>query len=289
MLDHDTRSAGSASGAAPASSSVSSAALPNAQERALSLLAGLTERERKVFDLAVAGRRPPEVAAALDISDKAVKNLRAVVRSALGARTDADFVRIAAVAGLAISLPTGVSRCAPRRAQGGAQPSAQDPRSMPLEARFAALAPREREVFELVAKGYTTAQAADELGISPKTAEAHRQACREKLDAHTVAQFIAFAEAVGVDVGSPLPPGESATKLLGRLAHRERQVFELTAEGKTGAEVAKELGISIKTVESHALRASAKLCGVKRSGFAAVARAAVREAAATAQAEGAAS
>jgi DNA-binding NarL/FixJ family response regulator len=43
------------------------------------------------------------------------------------------------------------------------------------------------------------------------------------------------------------------------LSIRERQVLQLVAEGKTSKEVAKTLGISRKTVESHRTRIMEKL------------------------------
>jgi len=46
---------------------------------------------------------------------------------------------------------------------------------------------------------------------------------------------------------------------LDRLSRRERQVFELAAENKSNAEIAHELGISVKTVETHRLAVHKKL------------------------------
>ena len=43
------------------------------------------------------------------------------------------------------------------------------------------------------------------------------------------------------------------------LSHREREVLQLVAEGKTTKEIASVLGISVKTVESHRTRIMAKL------------------------------
>jgi len=44
-----------------------------------------------------------------------------------------------------------------------------------------------------------------------------------------------------------------------RLTPRERQVLQLVAEGKTTKEIAKALGVSIKTSESHRTRVMHKL------------------------------
>ena len=47
-----------------------------------------------------------------------------------------------------------------------------------------------------------------------------------------------------VDGGSASPPGR-------RLSDRERQVLRLTADGRATKEVARDLGVSVKTVETH--------------------------------------
>jgi DNA-binding NarL/FixJ family response regulator len=54
--------------------------------------------------------------------------------------------------------------------------------------------------------------------------------------------------------GHPMPQS-----LVESLSERERQVLRLTAEGKSGAEAASELGISAKTVESYRSRIKRKL------------------------------
>lgn len=162
-------------------------------------------------------------------------------------------------------------------------PSSAKDRALAL---LASLSPRQRQVFDLVVNGHTGEAAAAALGISIRTLETHRLAIRQKLDVHSLSQLRAFAEAAGVVVASLLPAGESPTRLIAQLGHRERQVFDLVVEGRTGAEIAAVLGISEKTVETHAGRVSRKLFGVLRSGFGTVARAAAREAAAR---EGAAS
>jgi len=44
-----------------------------------------------------------------------------------------------------------------------------------------------------------------------------------------------------------------------RLTSRERQVFQLIAEGKTNRNIAKQLGLSVKTVDTHRMRLMNKL------------------------------
>ncbi|MFZ0889974.1 MAG: response regulator transcription factor [Candidatus Binataceae bacterium] len=56
-----------------------------------------------------------------------------------------------------------------------------------------ALSRREREVLKLIAEGSTTKEVAARLGISPKTAQAHRENLKEKLDLHSTAAMVRYA------------------------------------------------------------------------------------------------
>jgi DNA-binding NarL/FixJ family response regulator len=58
---------------------------------------------------------------------------------------------------------------------------------------------REREVFELAAKGFTRSQLATELIISPATARTHLQKIMAKLDIHSQAELVALAAQCGLD------------------------------------------------------------------------------------------
>ena len=53
--------------------------------------------------------------------------------------------------------------------------------------------------------------------------------------------------------------GHSADDPYDRLTMRERQVFQLVAEGKTNREIAKELGLKIKTIDTHRTRLMRKM------------------------------
>jgi two-component system response regulator NreC len=53
--------------------------------------------------------------------------------------------------------------------------------------------------------------------------------------------------------------GVSAPRAGSDLTPRERQVLKLVAEGKSSPEIAKELGLSVKTIEGHRGRLMAKL------------------------------
>jgi len=55
------------------------------------------------------------------------------------------------------------------------------------------LAPREREVLQLVAEGKTSKEIAEILGVSVKTAESYRSHIMEKLDIHETAGLVRYA------------------------------------------------------------------------------------------------
>jgi DNA-binding NarL/FixJ family response regulator len=65
------------------------------------------------------------------------------------------------------------------------------PRDAP--ARPHDLSPRERDVLVLIAEGLTTKEIAARLGISVKTADAHRQGLMKRLGIHDVAGLVKFA------------------------------------------------------------------------------------------------
>jgi len=64
--------------------------------------------------------------------------------------------------------------------------------------RFDSLSAREREVFQLIAEGYSNKEAADLLHISPATVETHRAHIMEKLDLHSTAELVLCAVRKGV-------------------------------------------------------------------------------------------
>jgi DNA-binding NarL/FixJ family response regulator len=55
------------------------------------------------------------------------------------------------------------------------------------------LTPREREVLQLIAEGYTSKKIADILCVSVKTVQAHRASIMEKLDMHDRGDLIKYA------------------------------------------------------------------------------------------------
>lgn len=72
--------------------------------------------------------------------------------------------------------------------------------------QVARLTTREVEVLQLIAEGRANKQTADELGISIKTVEKHRQHVMEKLGIHDTASLTRYAIAAGI-VDGGLPAG----------------------------------------------------------------------------------
>ena len=62
-----------------------------------------------------------------------------------------------------------------------------------LQARFACLTPREREVLDMVVEGMSNKAIANSLGLSTKTVEVHRSRVMEKMHAHSVADLVKMA------------------------------------------------------------------------------------------------
>ena len=64
--------------------------------------------------------------------------------------------------------------------------------------RYDALSEREREVFQLVAEGYSSKEIAALLQISPATVETHRAHVMEKLALHSTAELVLYAVRKGI-------------------------------------------------------------------------------------------
>ena len=67
-----------------------------------------------------------------------------------------------------------------------------------IEDRYDSLSEREREVFQLVAEGYSGKEVASMLSISPATVETHRAHIMEKLDVHSTAELVLRAVRRGI-------------------------------------------------------------------------------------------
>lgn len=59
-------------------------------------------------------------------------------------------------------------------------------------ARLARLTPREREVLHLTCAGHTARAIGEQLGLSPRTVEAHRARCMTKLGVGSLAELVRF-------------------------------------------------------------------------------------------------
>jgi two-component system response regulator NreC len=57
---------------------------------------------------------------------------------------------------------------------------------------------RELEILALIARGYTSAQIAERLSLSPRTVEGHRANVMGKLDLHSRVELVEFAEQHGL-------------------------------------------------------------------------------------------
>lgn len=67
-----------------------------------------------------------------------------------------------------------------------------------LRCLVAGLTPRERQVFERVARGQLNKQIARELGTTERTIKAHRQKVKEKICAESLAELVLIAERLGL-------------------------------------------------------------------------------------------
>ena len=76
-----------------------------------------------------------------------------------------------------------------------------------IEARFAALTPREQQVCRLVAQGLLNKQAAFELGITERTIKVHRARVMQKLGVDSLADLVRLVERLGTaPTSSPSRP-----------------------------------------------------------------------------------
>ena len=118
-----------------------------------------------------------------------------VVTSAAG-RELLDAVR-AVAAGHVYVQPAAAPVLAGGWAQRAAGPAADAPGS-DAAARVAGLSQRERDVLELVARGYTLAQAGERLGISAKTVDTYKRRIAEKAGLADRADYVRVALELGL-------------------------------------------------------------------------------------------
>jgi FixJ family two-component response regulator len=67
-----------------------------------------------------------------------------------------------------------------------------------LRALLRGLTPRERQVFDLIVRGKINKQIAYELGTTERTVKAHRHQVMEKMQVHSLAELVSFAERLGL-------------------------------------------------------------------------------------------
>jgi FixJ family two-component response regulator len=80
----------------------------------------------------------------------------------------------------------------------GVQRSGEKARQQEVEALYAHLTPREKEIIVLLARGYSAKQVGRALGISHRTAEIHRARIMEKLGVQSLADLVALAIRIGI-------------------------------------------------------------------------------------------
>jgi DNA-binding NarL/FixJ family response regulator len=68
---------------------------------------------------------------------------------------------------------------------------------------FDLLTPRQREILQLIAEGYTTKDIAKKLGLSMNTVEVHRANLMDRLGIHDIAGLVRYAISSGIVQSSP--------------------------------------------------------------------------------------
>jgi DNA-binding NarL/FixJ family response regulator len=156
-----------------------------AMDLSMPLLNGLeAARQMATWD-----RPPGVILLTVHAEDRYVlEAIRAGVRGyVLKKQAAADLVRaIREVSGGGVYLSPGISAAVIEAVR-----SPQAPMEGPLTAR-------EREVLQLVAEGKTTKEIAVLLGVSVKTADAHRTRLMQKLDIHDIAGLTRYAIRQGI-------------------------------------------------------------------------------------------
>jgi DNA-binding NarL/FixJ family response regulator len=114
---------------------------------------------------------------------------------------------------------------------------------------FASLSDREREIAILVAEGHTNRSVGSTLFLSERTVQTHlsRILSVMGLPSRTA---IPAALGLGAGVGTGVGDGEHAAEAPA-LTDRQEQIARLVARGHSNAHIARDLGISVKTVENH--------------------------------------
>jgi len=88
--------------------------------------------------------------------------------------------------------------CIQRALERSGEARAADSERAVLDARLAALTPRERQVLQLVVKGLLNKQIADALGAAEKTVKVHRGRVMRKMGADSVADLVRMTQDAGI-------------------------------------------------------------------------------------------
>lgn len=78
--------------------------------------------------------------------------------------------------------------------------------------RLETLTERQWEILQLTARGLTSQQIGEDLGISPRTVEKHRERLKSKLQAKNVVEMVAYAIRRGILSRHGGPEGQSPTE-----------------------------------------------------------------------------
>lgn len=113
------------------------------------------------------------------------------------------------------------------------------------------LSVREREVLRLIAAGATKQSAADHLGVSRSTVNAHVSRAHDVLGVDSAAEAVAHAARRRL-ITLPSAPAKPAD--LARLSRRERDLLPLLAAGYTNREIAGRWRVAENTVKTHVYR-----------------------------------
>lgn len=135
-----------------------------------------------------------------------------------------------------------------------------------------ALTERELAVISLMTSGHTNEDIAALLGISPHTVDNHRRRVYSKLGVGNQSAAVATAVSLGM-VSWPWTTNAPGSHRFGvvSLTTREEQILQHMAQGHTTRQIARALGVAVKTVENTQARLYRKLGTHSRSETLAVA------------------
>lgn len=126
--------------------------------------------------------------------------------------------------------------------------------------KYVAFRQREKEVFSLIAAGYSSPEMGEKLFISPKTADNHRARILDELGARNRVEAIFMVlAAVPPEERSRFFPPVKKVALGESLSERETEILALLVRGRTSSEISAALGIASKTADNHRAKILDKL------------------------------